>query len=79
MDNSTTKGGTLIWVKVMMHQFVTCHPTNCMNEILTVEIFETVFIGIMCVGLTVELMGRRVLNPVLITSILGRMSKYMER
>ena len=43
-----------------------------MDEILTIEVFEPVLIGIVGVGTMVKLMSRGVLDPVLVTSILGR-------
>ena len=47
------------------------HPTDGMNEIATVEILESILIGIMHVGTTIELVSGWVFHPILITSILG--------
>ena len=51
-------------------QLVACHLTDGMDEVVTVQIFEPILIRVMGVRATVELMSRRVLYPVLITSIL---------
>ena len=46
------------------------HLTDGMDKVVTVEIFETVLIRVVCIGTTVEVMGRGIFNPVLVTSIL---------
>ena len=70
-NDATTEGGALIRIQMMTRQFAACHPTDGMDEVLTVKIFKTVLVQIMCVGPMVELMGGRVLNPILVTSVLG--------
>ena len=55
-----------------MRQFATSHPTDGMDEVLTIKVFEPILVRVMCVGTTVELMSRWVLNIILITSILGK-------
>ena len=70
MDDTATKSGPLIRIQMMTHQLATCHPTNGMDKITTVQVFEPVLIGIMGVGLTVEFVGRGVFNPILVTSVL---------
>ena len=67
-----TKGGVLIRVKVVVSQLVMSHLADCMDEIPTVQVFEPIFVRIVRIGSTIELMGRRVLNPLLIMSILGK-------
>ena len=47
-----------------------CHLTNGVDEITTVEVFETVLIWIVCIGMVVEVMSQGILNPILIMSIL---------
>ena len=72
IDDATTEGGVLVRIKVMTRQLTTCHPTDCMDKVLTIEVFETIFIGIMSIGVTVELMSGGVFYPILVMSILGR-------
>ena len=50
---------------------MTGHPADGMDEVSAIEIFEPVLIRVMGVGPTMEVSGRRVLNPVLIMSVLG--------
>ena len=64
------KSGALIWVQTMTRQFAMRHPTDGVDKVTTVEIFEPVLIWVMSIGATVELMSRRVFNTVLIMSIL---------
>ena len=66
-----TEHSTLIWVKSVMSQLAAHHLTDSVNEIPTVQVFEPVLVRIMRVGVTIELVRRRVLNPVFITSVLG--------
>ena len=54
----------------MMSQFVAGHPTDGMDEIPAIKIFKPVLIRVMSVGLTIEVMSRRVFNSVLVASIL---------
>ena len=55
----------------MMSQLVACHLTNSMDEIPMVQIFEPILVRIVSVETAVELMSRRVFNPVFVMSILG--------
>ena len=66
------KGGALVRVKMVMSQLATSHSTNGMDKIYAVEIFESVLIRIMGVGPMVEVKRGRVLNPILIMSILWK-------
>ena len=54
-----------------MSQLVACHSTDSVDEILMVQVFEPILVRIVHVGTTVELMSRGILNPILVTSILG--------
>ena len=54
----------------MACQLVTRHLTNGMDEILTVKVLKPILIGIVCVGMVVELMSGGIFHPILITSIL---------
>ena len=71
-DNSTTKGGALIWIKVVTAEFATSHTVNRMDEVGTVEILEPVLVRIMGVGATIEIIGRRILPTFFVTSILRK-------
>ena len=53
-----------------MSQLALCHPTDRMDEITMVKIFKPVLVWIVSVGMTVEIMSRRVFDSVLIMSIL---------
>ena len=70
MNDTATKGSTLIWIELVTSQLTMSHTTDSVNEISTIEIFEPVLIRVMGVGPTVGLVSGRVLNPVLVTSIL---------
>ena len=72
MNDTATKGGALIWIETMMHQLATHHLANGMDKILMVEVFETVLVRIMDIGVAIELMSQGILGPIFITSILGR-------
>ena len=54
----------------MMSQFVAGHPTDGMDEIPAIKIFKPVLIRVMSVGLTIEVMSRRVFNSILVAGIL---------
>ena len=54
----------------MACQLATRHPTNGMDEILMLKVLKPILIGIVCVGMAVELMSRGIFHPILITSIL---------
>ena len=58
----------------MMRQLAVHHLTDCVDEISLVEILESIFIRIVGIGPTIKLMSGGVFDPILITSILGRMS-----
>ena len=73
------EGSVLVWVQTMTSQLATHYPTNGMNEILTVEVFKTILVRIMHVGMPVELMGGRVFNPILIMSILEKALGHIEQ
>ena len=66
------EGCTLVQIKPVTCKFVTSHPADGMDKIIMVEVFKPVLIGIMGVGMMIELMSGRVLNTILITSILER-------
>ena len=60
----------LVRVQSMMSQFVTCHPTNGMNEVTTIQIVKPILVQIVHIGMTVEIMGGGILHTILVTSIL---------
>ena len=70
MDNATTKGGTLIGIKTVTSKFAMSDAADHMNEVPSVEVFEPVLIQVMSVGAAVKIHRRRVLDPVLVTSVL---------
>ena len=71
MTNYTaTKCGALIGIEVMAAEFATSHPTDGMDEVGPVEVFEPVLIGIVGVGSAVEIIGRRIFPTLLVTCIL---------
>ena len=72
MDDTAAEGGALIGIKAMVGQLVACHPADCVDEILTVQVLKLILIGIMCIQLMVKLMSGRVFDPILIMSVLGR-------
>ena len=77
MDDTVLESGVLIRVQPVMRQLMVCHLTDGMDKVSAIKIVEPVFIGIVHVGLVVEIMSRRVLHTVLIMSILGRLSTHV--
>ena len=65
------EGGALIGIESMMSQLAAHHPTDRVDEILTVEILEPILIRIVGVQAAIKLVGRRILNSIFIMSILG--------
>ena len=63
---------------MMAGQLATHHPTDRVDEVLTIQVFEPILIGIVCVRLTVELMGRGIFDPILIMSILGKRQGHVD-
>ena len=56
------------------------YPTDSVDEVPTIEIFEPVLIWVVSVGVTVEVMSQRVFNSVLVASILhGRQNLWNDR
>ena len=60
----------LVRVQTMVSQLAMCHTTNGMDEGMVVKIFKPVLVQVMGVRTTVEVMSRRILDSVLIVSIL---------
>ena len=69
-DYTATESGTLIWVESVTGEFAAGHPTNSMNEVAAVEVFKSVSIWIVGIGTTIEIMSRRVFDPILVTGVL---------
>ena len=69
-DNTATKGGALIRVEMIAGKLATSHPTNGVDEVATIQIFEPVLIRVMGVGTTVKVIRRRILPTLLVTSVL---------
>ena len=75
-DNPMTEGGALVRVKLMTGEFMMSHPlshpTDGMDKIMMVEIFKTVLVRVVGVGMTIEVVCQRILDTILIVSILPR-------
>ena len=76
MDDATTEGGPLIGIELMTSQLSASHTTNCVDEVMTVKIFKSILIRVVCVGMAVEVHRRWICNPILVMSVLG-MIQYM--
>ena len=70
MNDTPTKGGTLIRIQMVAAEFATSHPTDGMNEVVTVKVFEPILVRVVGVGTTIEVIRRRVLSTFLIMCIL---------
>ena len=70
LNDATTESGTLIWIQMMTSKLTASHPTDGMNKVAVVQVFKPILIRIMGVGATVKAHCRRVLDPILVTSIL---------
>ena len=69
-NHAATERGALIRVEMMPAEFAASHPTNGMDEVGPVKIFEPILVRVMGVGSAVEVIGRRILTALLITCIL---------
>ena len=69
----------LVGIKLVTCQLTMGHTTDGMDKVPTVKIFEPVLVRVMSVGPTMEIGRRRVLNPVLITSILQNNQAHVIR
>ena len=69
-DDTAAEGGALIGVKTVTSEFATSYMTNHVDKIPVVKVLEPVLVGIMGVGVTVEVHRQRILHTVLITSVL---------
>ena len=70
MNDTVMECGTLVQVEVMMSKFMAGHATDGVDEIVTVQVFKPVLVRVVGVQATVKVHRGRVLDPVLITSIL---------
>ena len=69
-NDATTESGALIGIEMMTTKLGTSDPTNGVDEVGPVKIFEPVLVRVMGVGSAVEVIGRRILTAFLITCIL---------
>ena len=51
-------------------EFSTRHPTDGVDEVAAIEIFKSVLVRIVGVGVTIEIVGRRILPTLFVTCIL---------
>ena len=70
MNDATAEGGMLVRVKMVACQLAAGHVTDGMNEVAMVKVLKPVLIWVVSIGPTMEVGSGRVLDPVLITSIL---------
>ena len=78
-DDPATESSALIRIKVVATEFAASDPTDRVDEIGPVEIFEPVLVRIMGVGPTIEIVGRRILPTFLVTCILRSNSVHVKR
>ena len=69
-NNATAEGGALVGIKVVTTELATSDPANRVDEVGPVQILEAVLVGIVSIGATIEIVSRRILPTLLITSIL---------
>ena len=69
-NDATTEGGALIGIEMVTAELATSDPTDRMDKIGPVKIFESVLVRIVSVGPTIEIVSRRVLPTLLVTCIL---------
>ena len=69
-DNTATKSSALIRVQSVTSKLMTGHPTDGMNKVPAVKVFKPVLIQVVSVGSAVEVQSGRVLDPILVTSVL---------
>ena len=78
-DHATTERGALIRIEVMTTEFATSDPTDRMDKVGPIEIFEPVLIRVVSVGAAVEVIGRGILSTLLVTCILWLNSVHVLR
>ena len=54
----------------MAAELATSYPTNRVDEVGAIKIFEPILIQVVGVGATIEIIGRRILPTFLVTCIL---------
>ena len=55
-------------------ELMTGDSTDHMDEVATVQVFETILVRIMHVGMAVEIHRRRIFTTILVTSVLWKYS-----
>ena len=60
-------------------QLSTRHTADGMDEIAAVQIFKPVLVQVVGIGMTVEIVGRRIFSTLLVTSVLRIISVHVER
>ena len=73
------KRGTLVQIELVAGQLTASHSTDGMDEVLMVEIFETILVGIVGVGSMMEVRSGRILHSVLVMSVLRKQLAHMIR
>ena len=54
-DNTAMEHGVLIGVQAMMSELMVSHPTDGVDEVVTVEILEPVLVRIVGIGSVIEI------------------------
>ena len=70
--------GALVGIQTVTSQLAACHPTDRVNEVSVIEIFKPILIQVVGVGVTVEVMGRGILDTIFIASVLWEQLEHVE-
>ena len=62
----------MVRIKLVTCEFATSHLADGMDEIMTIEIFKSILVGIVGVGTTIKLVCQRIFDTVLVVSVLRR-------
>ena len=77
-DDTMTKGSALIEIKMVAGELATSYTTDCVDEVVMIEIFKPVLIRVMSVGAMVKVHRRRVFPTLLVTSVLEKRSVHVQ-
>ena len=60
----------MIRIKTMLGKLTTSYSANGVDKVPVIKVLKPILIRVVSVGATIKVHGRRVLHPVLVTSIL---------
>ena len=74
-----TERGALVRIEMVAGQLAASHPADGMDKVPMEQILKPVLVRVVCVGTTVEVVSRRILTALFITSVLSKHSVHVEQ